>query len=152
MVRPTALKHWFSVPYIIFELRGLFIRIYVCLVYHCVLHAISIKRAIVCILTLTSNFRCFLLCGFIKNFSVVCFYMRCNVRHTTIINLNASPIYDGVKSMVGWEMFVYEAEERFSYVGFHLKIKRGIVPKDFVFPTACTTSRSRSVFQLGVEA
>ena len=57
--------------------------------------------------------------------------MRCNVRHTQIIDLNSAPIDYGVKSMVGWEMFVYEAKECSPYIGFYLEVKGGIVPNKF---------------------
>ena len=82
----------------------------------------------------------------------MCLYMRCNVRHTTIIDFNSAPIDDGVKSMVGWEMFVYEAKECSPYVGFHLEVKGGVLPNDFPFPTASTTSRSWGVIELGVKS
>ena len=38
------------------------------------------------------------------------------------------------------------------YTGGALQIKRGIIPENFLLLPACTMSRSRSVFELGVEA
>ena len=77
--------------------------------------------------------------------------MRSNVRHTQIIDLNSAPIDYGVKSMVGWEMFVYEAKECSPYIGFYLEVKGGIVPNDFPFSTTGTTSRSWCVVKLVIK-
>ena len=136
--------------YVVFKIRGYFFGEHICFVHDCINQTVAVEWATIRIVTVTCPSWGYLRFGVLKYFSVVCFYMRRNVWHTTIADFHGVSIDNFVESMVGWKVFFYKAKECSTDISFDLKVKWWVVPDYVPSPTAVST-RSWGVFEFRIK-
>ena len=138
MVIPTGFKCWFCDPNIILGFSC--VRGNIRLVHKCFLETVASEGANIVILAVACVVWCVCWVGFLKDFPIVCLNVCCHARHTRIADFDIISINDGVKFVVEWKMFIYEAKKSFSDICFDLQVKWWIEPEDISPLTPVSTN------------